>query len=85
MENRYVAYDLVPHAVNRVVLGTGMGMIPSCHISDACLFEVLERQFILKPSVRRKYNAHFYVRFRDDIIMIVGNATDLKRNLLEAS
>ena len=61
-----------------------MGMIPSSQVSDAALYSLLEKNFILKTSVRRKFEIYFYVRCRDDILLIVGSSNDTNRNLLEA-
>ena len=55
LSNQYVRSDVFPSATYKVVSGTGMGMIPSGSISDACLYANLERDYVLKPCVRRKY------------------------------
>ena len=71
------------HGLWRVVEGTGMGMIPSGSLSDATLYACMEKDFILKPSVRRRYQILFYTRFRDDILMLVNNDIDTIRTLLD--
>ena len=62
--------------------GTGMGMIASGHISDAVLYSSLERDLMLKPSVRRRYSISFYARFRDDIIVFSHASLDDLRSLI---
>ena len=62
-----------------------MGMIPSGFISDAALYALLEKDFILKTSTRKNYRILFYARFRDDIIMICDAQAEDIRELLDTS
>ena len=59
LENQYVASDFLPGKCFRVKNGTGMGMISSGHISDSVLFALLERSYIMKPSIRRQHKLLF--------------------------
>ena len=49
-----------------------MGMSEAGDLSDACLYYERERSFILTDAVKKHYNIKMYVRFRDDVIMIMG-------------
>ena len=82
LHNQYIRSPLLP-GLWKVNRGTGMGMIPSGSISDATLFSCLERDYILKPSVRSEFQILFYARFRDDILIFVNSDLDRIRVLLD--
>ena len=82
--NQYISSSLAPSTFHRVLKGTGMGMIPSSQISDAALYSLLEKDFILKTSVRRSFEIYFYVRFRDDILLITGASLESNKRLVDA-
>ena len=83
LENQYVVSDMCPQSFYKVVTGTGMGMIPSGCVSDSVLYSLLEKGFILKPHNRQRFSVYFYSRFRDDILLIVGDDTNTNRSLVE--
>jgi len=55
-------------------------MICSGDIADAALYNAAEKNFLLRPSVRKRYGILHYSRFKDDGLIIVDGKVDL--NLL---
>ena len=80
--NIYIYSSVFPDQLHKVVLGTGMGMVPSGSISDAVLYASLEKDFILESSFRKRYSILFYARFRDDILIATNADLDTNRELL---
>ena len=55
----------------RVARGSGMGLICSGDISDWTFFVDAEENFVLYESVRTRFGILLYLRFKDDIFIIL--------------
>ena len=60
-----------------------MGMICSDEVSSINLFCLAERPFLLDDAVRRKYGILYYVRFKDDLLVISTAGPELLAEFLE--
>ena len=75
--NQYVANDLNASMGHQVRIGSGMGMTFSGEIADSAFLQNMEIDFILKDSVRSEYGIIFYVRFKDDIFIVLDGSYSL--------
>ena len=80
MGNQYLSIDL-PDRIWEVVVGSGMGIGCSGDVSDLALAIMAEISYALDPRVQAKYEIDLYVRFRDDIFIIIGGTPSLRRGL----
>ena len=51
--------------------GSGMGQKHSGTVSDAALFALMELGVLTSPSEREKWGIQAYVRYREDILLIM--------------
>ena len=58
--------------VFRVLVGSGIGLLCSGEVSDVCFYVSAEKNFVLLPAIRAKYEISFYARFKDDTIISLG-------------
>ena len=58
----------------RITLGSGMGLLVSGFLADLSYFYLVD-EWTLRPSTRKAYNIQGYLRFKDDILAIVGAAS----------
>ncbi len=56
--------------------GSGMGLVHSSAVCDACLYTLAERPWACREELLREFGVKMFVRFRDDVFAI---ATNLKR------
>ena len=66
----------------QVTRGGGMGMICVGEICDADMLKA-EKETVLQESFRQKFELRLYVRFKDDILMIIRGDTDDRQLALE--
>ena len=57
LDNQYVKY------------GTGIGLVHSGDLADACYYEMVERHMVLAD-----YHIKYYARFRDDSLILAEDA-----------
>jgi len=79
LSNQVVLQDNKPYAV---CIGSGMGMVSSGDVSDASLYNKLEKPFMLQPQVRNKYGIKFYGRFKDDIFLVSSAPVEALQELV---
>ena len=68
--NQFVRSPDLPGYTFRVVRGTGMGLPGSGEISDCCLLQRAELEFVY--NLDQRVGIEFYARYRNDIFMIVS-------------
>ena len=64
----------------QVKIGSGMGLICSGEVSDFCFLELVDKPSVLNPLIREQYEVHFYGRFKDDMLVILGGSSDPRWN-----
>ena len=74
---QFIQSKYLPNRLWRVVKGSGMGLVHSSAVSDACLYTLAERPWACRVEVLREFGVKMFVRFRDDIFAV---AADLKKN-----
>jgi hypothetical protein len=72
-------------SMSKVTIGSGMGLLPSGDISDACLTHMGERPSVLNQQFREHFGLIFYFRFKDDLLFAIDNPdTDERTRCIEA-
>lgn len=80
LDHQFVAQKGDPERVFKVMKGSGMGLICSGEVSDLAFLELVEKSFVLKPHVQRKFGVKHYSRFKDDIFLVMkGDMTLCRR------
>ena len=77
MSNQYVAWPTKssePGQVYRVTVGSGMRQLCSDEASSSSFYVKCEQSFALVPAVKQTHGILEYLRFKDDIIVIVAGA-----------
>ena len=69
--------------IYKVLVGSGMGIGCSGDVSDLALAVLAELNFALDPEVQAKFEMDLYVRFRDDIFIILGGSPELRREFID--
>ena len=59
-----------------VMIGSGMGSIVSGSVSDYAFYCLAESNFLLDPTVRTQHHIRGYMRFKDDLLLILGGSKD---------
>ena len=67
----------------RVARGSGMGLICSGEISDWTFFADAEENFVLDEGVRTRFGIVLYLRFKDDIFVVLEAEDDVVTTFLE--
>ena len=73
LANQFVHEEHFPEVV-RVIKGGGMGLPSSGEISDMCLYSLCEKIWATQASVQNLHGILLYVRFKDDMFMIVDES-----------
>ena len=71
LKNHFVLHPLNTRDVLKVVLGAGMGLPCAGDIADAALLAKLDL-WVITPQMRRQFSLHWYCRFKDDLIFVIG-------------
>ncbi len=58
--------------IHKVKIGTGMGLVCSGEMSDLCFYSLSEKHWSTDRKVMDDHEIYLYVRFKDDILMIVN-------------
>ena len=74
---QFIQSKYLPNRLWRVVKGSGMGLVHSSAVCDACLYTLAEQPWACRVEVLREFGVKMCVRFRDDIFAV---ATDLKNH-----
>ena len=69
----------VDSLAHHVVIGSGMGLIMSGPISDYSFYVLAESGFLLDPAVRERHHIRTYMRFKDDLFLVVGGDAASRR------
>ena len=67
----------------RVARGSGMGLMCSGEISDWTFFADAEENFVLDEGVRTRFGIVLYLRFKDDIFVVLEAEDDVVTTFLE--
>ena len=83
----YLAQSVRSCAGRSIVLpcdsGSGMGLICSGEISDWTFFADAEENFVLDDAVRTRFGILLYLRFKDDIFVVMEAEDDAVTTFLE--
>ena len=63
--------------------GSGMGSCHSGDISDMVLYKAGEANWALKPDVQRHFGVRGWLRYRDDIFVVIGGTSGSRREFFE--
>ena len=81
LSNQYVySHDLC--ALYLVNLGSGMGACHSGQAADSVLHKLGEAPWSLDPVIQRKYRVRCWLRYRDDIFVVLGGCSDSRREFI---
>ena len=58
-----------------------MGLICSGEISDYVFYCLAESSFLLSDEIRSRYNIKTYLRFKDDLFLVLGGCKDSRISL----
>ena len=82
MGNQFVSIDLSDR-IWKVIVGSGMGIGCSGDVSDLAFAIMAEVGYAVDLDVQAKYEIDLYVRFRDDIFIIIGGTKESRREFLD--
>ena len=68
----------------QVITGSGMGLISSGPISDFAFYCLCEASFLLDPTMRAQHFIKGYVRFKDDLFLVLGGNGASRTDLFHA-
>ena len=82
LSNQYVrSNDL--GATFRVNCGSGMESQASGQVSDVVFYELCEKSWACERSVQKKYHVRCWLRYRDDIMLVIGGTSATRKDLVE--
>ena len=70
---QFIQSKYLPNRLWRVVKGSGMGLVHSSAVCDACLYTLAERPWACREEVLREFGVKMFVRFRDDVFAVATN------------
>ena len=79
VENQFVESEANALEIYKVLVGAGMGLEMSGDVCDVAFYDMVERGFVDSSEFRSVYRVLFYVRFRDDILVILGGTPDTRK------
>ena len=83
LRNQLVRIPGIDDQLFTVEVGSGMGMMLSGDISDAALYWMAEKSFALDVQVQEKYSIYKYLRYKVDILLIIGGSSQSRREFFE--
>ena len=78
LQNQLLRIPSIDDEIFHVKVGSGMGMTFSGDVSDAAFYWMAERDFVLQPATRQRYCIYLYVRYKDDILTILGGTRETR-------
>ena len=82
LDHQLVNFDGENYTVQKVEVGSGMGVSCSGDLADASFFVPNELPCIMKSGTVNSYNMKLYVRFKDDILVVLEQGSE--QSLLHA-
>ena len=77
LRNQYVVLDKSAETAYHTKVGSGMGMLCSGEISDACFYDLAEKEWACNQAVCARHGILFYARFKDDGFFIVDGLPEV--------
>ena len=72
LETQFLEVESLDGCLWKALKGSGMGLGFSGELADITFYATVERAFVNDPTFLREHSVELYVRFKDDILVILG-------------